>query len=374
MRFKYTVEAARDADKAKNGHNAKLSRRQVHPSGQNVMHGTCGFHAHRRQPLHVSVFAFDGISPFFLTFPLRVFREVQALAPNPPVELDIFGLARGPIRLEAIDPLTLELRHDLQVLTEADIVIIPSWHGVDVPVPSALVAALRLAYARGALVVGLCLGVFVLGRCGLLDHRAATTTETFAHAFSLHFPLAYLNPGVLYVCQDRVMTSAGRASAMDCCLALVEEFFGLELADRIANNLVSPPARYGEHAQAVPARASLSGPDRRVLQLMDWMKSRLREPLRVATLAARANMTPRTLARHFRQMVGATPKAWLTAQRLAYAQTLLEHSRIPIDAIALATGFESTAALRKQFRLTHGVGLRAYRHAHAPTAGACLPG
>lgn len=300
-----------------------------------------------------------------MTFPLRIFREAQALEPSANITLEVFSTATGWITLEAIDPLQLRVRHGLEALARADLVIFPSWPGPDAEVPAALADATRDAHTRGARIVGLCLGVFAVARMGFLDGRAATVMHEYASDFAKAFPLVPLRPNVLYVTDGRITTSAGRAAAMDCCLSIVEELCGADLVNRIADRLVTAPVRYGDAAQTGRARAPLRDSDRRVLQLADWMRSRLREPIRVDVLALRANMSARSFTRHFRRLMGTSPKVWLMRERLNFARSLLQEGHLSVKAVADAAGFATTAALRKQFTAAFRTSPSRYRDSTA---------
>ena len=82
-------------------------------------------------------------------------------------------------------------------------------------------------------------------------------------------------------------------------------------------------------------------------------------------LAARALMSERTFARRFRAETGTTPAAWLTRQRLARAQELLERTHAGVDEIARVAGFGSAAVLRHHFARSLGTSPQAYRRTFA---------
>ena len=80
------------------------------------------------------------------------------------------------------------------------------------------------------------------------------------------------------------------------------------------------------------------------------MLEHLDEPLSVETMAERAAMSPRTLARRFRATTGTTPGQWLVRQRVLLAQRLLETTDDPVELVALRCGFATAAGLRLHFR------------------------
>jgi transcriptional regulator GlxA family with amidase domain len=111
----------------------------------------------------------------------------------------------------------------LEALVDADIVIVPSWRDPAEKPRQALLDALVAAHARGAHVVGLCLGAYVLAYAGLLNgHRAATHWE-LEQDFLSRFPEVQLDTNALYVDDHHLITSAGVAAGLDCCLSIVRQ-------------------------------------------------------------------------------------------------------------------------------------------------------
>ncbi|MED5621637.1 GlxA family transcriptional regulator [Ideonella sp. BN130291] len=295
----------------------------------------------------IAVIAFDGISPFHLAVPCLVFGEDRTDAGVPRFDLRVCALQRGPLRTNA--GFTIEAPHGLSALRQADTVIVPSWHDDGEPAPPQLLRALRAAHARGATIVGLCLGAFVLAEAGLLDGRAATTHWHLVPEFARRFPQVPLQPEVLYVDHGDVLTSAGTAAGIDCCLHLLRLRHGAEVANRAARRMVVAPHRQGGQAQYI-AQPVRPVPERdRLSPLLDWLGQNLHRSHRLDDLAQRALMSRRSFTRHFREATGTTLVSWLQHQRLALAQRLLETTNRSVERIAADAGFGSAVALRQQF-------------------------
>lgn len=318
------------------------------------------FSVPRREPAAaaVAVVAFDQISAFHLTVPCAVFEQREAPG-LPAFDLRVCAAEPGPLRTSA--GFTVQADHGLRELARADIVVVPSWRDTSEPAPPALLRALRQAHARGALVVGLCLGAFVLAEAGLLDGRAATTHWMWADDFSARYPRVRLDRDVLYVDAGDVVTSAGTAAGIDCCLHVLRRRWGAEAANSVARRLVVPPHRQGGQAQYVeqPVPASV-GADR-LSGVLAWVSAHLDRAHDLDSLAARAAMSRRTFTRHFRQATGGTVGQWLLSQRLALAQRLLETSDAPVETIAAQAGFGTPLSLRQHFRRALKVSPSAYR-------------
>ena len=280
---------------------------------------------------------------------------------------EVFGLERPEFehplyrfRVAQIEPGMLRSRGGLQLradgglglLNRADLVIVPGWRGTDAP--EALQRALRRAHARGAQLLSICTGAFVLAEAGLLDGLEATTHWRYVPAFRERFPKVAWLADVLYVDTGSIVTSAGSAAGIDACLHVVRRHHGSAVANLVARTMVTPPHRQAGQAQFIPmpvgpATRSSLGP------VLDWARARLDKPLRVGDMAGRAAMSERNFLRHFSAQVGIGPKEWLRRERVAAAQALLERSSQRLEAVAQAVGFGSAAALRAAFRQTIGV-------------------
>jgi transcriptional regulator GlxA family with amidase domain len=230
--------------------------------------------------------------------------------------------------------------------------------------PPELLAALRRAVDRGAWVLSVCSGAFVLGEAGLLDGRRCTTHWRNAAELSRRFPRAVIDPNVLYVDDAPVITSAGTGAGIDACLHLVRRLQGSRVANGIARRMVVPPHRDGGQAQYInrPLGEGANGNSTGSLApVLDWMALSLGQPLSVSDMAAQAHMSPRTFARRFTQETGTTPLRWLTSQRVLLAQQLLEDTDDTVDAIAEHVGFGNAATLRHHFRAWRDTTPDAYR-------------
>ncbi|MGF6481461.1 helix-turn-helix domain-containing protein [Paraburkholderia sp. JPY419] len=299
-------------------------------------------------PRHVvAVVAFDRISPFHLSVPCVVFGEDRRGGGVPAFDFRVCAVETGALATTA--GFSIAVTHGLEALADAHTIIVPSWRDPDETPSAALLDALRAAHARGALLVGLCLGAFVLAAAGILDGRPASTHWAWADDFARRYPRVRLDPDVLYVDDGNVLTSAGTAAGLDCCLHVLRKICGARVANHVARRLVVSPHRQGGQAQYVQQPMPPNPRGDRLSGLLDWVSGNLAAPHTLDTLAARALMSRRTFTRRFRLATGTTVGAWLLAQRLARAQQLLESTDESVEAIATGAGFGSAASLRQHF-------------------------
>ena len=313
----------------------------------------------------VAVLALDGVIPFELSIPSRLFGAATTDDGTPLYEVVTCTVDGGPVRTAADFAITVE--HDASVLATADTVVIPSptgevcWTGA---LPADVAAALATV-RPGTRLVSICLGAYVLGAAGLLDDRPATTHWMHSGLFRERFPRVRVNEDVLFVDDGDVLTSAGAAAGVDLCLHIVRRDHGSAVANVVARRCVVPPWRDGGQAQYVsrpvhePAASATA-------VARAWALSRLGEPVALDEWASRAGMSRRTFTRRFRAEAGMSPGQWLTRQRVELARDLLETTDLAVDVVAAKAGFGTAAAMRHHLRAALGTSPMSYRRTFQP--------
>lgn len=308
---------------------------------------------------NVAAVLLDGVNPFELGVVCEVFGIDRSDDGLPSYDFAVAS-ADGPT-VRSSTGFALQVEHGLERLETADLIAVPAGSSyVSREFPPELLDALRRGVDRGARVLSVCSGVFVLAAAGLLDGRHAAVHWKHAEELTRQYPHLTVEPDVLYVDEDPVITSAGTAAGIDACLHLVRKEQGPEVANKIARRMVVPPHRDGGQAQYIERPLPRPGGDT-VSEVLVWMERHLDEETTVEQLAARAHMSPRTFARRFQQETGTTPYRWILGQRVLLAQRLLEATDETVDAIAGRTGFGNAAALRHHFVRAVGTTPQAYR-------------
>ncbi|MDC9813717.1 transcriptional regulator FtrA [Rhizobium binxianense] len=292
------------------------------------------------------------------------------------ITAEIFGLSRpeaGPnwyrfesVALEdrslrACGGLIVAATGSAEDLHHAGTVIVPGWRGPDAPVPQRMCDELVRAHERGARIVSICGGAFVLAAAGLLDGRRATTHWQFAKTLAERYPSIEVEADRLYIDDEDILTSAGSSAGIDLCLHIVRSDFGARLANSVARRLVMYSHRQGGQAQFVEQPVPVEYEAHRLSSLLDHVRADLAASHNIASLADKAGMSLRTFQRRFRSLTGLPPLKWIMKERLEYSRVLLETSRVSLDEIAVATGLGSSENLRLQFAQTYGVSPLNYR-------------
>lgn len=316
------------------------------------------------KPGRVALLAYDGVSMFEFSVACEVFGRTGSDAP----QLPWYGLAvcadQPAVRFD--NGMTLQVPHRLTKARSADTIILPP---CDEPtsVSDAVLTAIHRAHARGARIVSLCTGAFVLARTGLLDGRTAVTHWADCDRFEQQFPNVILDPDVLYVDEGDVLTSAGSAASIDLCLYVVRRDLGADVATQLARRLVVQPHRDGGQAQYIDSPMPTAAAAEPFAATLAWMTEHLDEELTIAELADRTAMSPRSFARHFVAATGSTPYQWLLRQRISEAQRLLERTDLPVEVVAERVGLGNATNLRKHFHRQVRTSPNAYRRSFQTT-------
>ncbi|MEJ8669850.1 MULTISPECIES: GlxA family transcriptional regulator [unclassified Streptomyces] len=322
------------------------------------------------RPHRVAVLALDGLLPFELGIPHRIFGrpkdaegrhlyEVVTCSIRPP----------GPVRTDA--DFDIQVGSGPETLATADTVIIPASYELGPVFEEGVLTgelAAALAHIRpGTRLASICTGVYVLAAAGLLDGRPATTHWADAERFQRLFPRIKVDADVLFIDEGDVLTSAGVAAGIDLCLHMVRRDHGTAIANEVARRTVVPPHRDGGQAQYIhrpvpdPQQASTTS-------ARAWALGRLHEPIQLRDMAEQESMSVRTFTRRFREEAGVSPGQWLTQQRVERARHLLESTDLSVDQVAADAGFGTAQSMRQHLQTALGVTPTNYRRTFRTTS------
>lgn len=238
----------------------------------------------------------------------------------------------------------------LPELSAKDLVLVPGWRAPTLAgtgsISTIALDWLRAHHAAGGTVASVCAGADALGRAGLLDGRRCTTHHDVQDELARRYPRAQVIRDVLYVVDDRVVTSAGIASGIDLALHLIATRHGPALAARIARTMVVYARRNGDERQASVLLRHRSHVNETVHRVQDIIESRMTERLSLAELAHLTGCSQRTVTRLFGRATGMTPLRYQQALRLERAEHLIGQGAT-VESAARSVGFEDARMLRR---------------------------
>lgn len=235
-------------------------------------------------------------------------------------------------------------------LRPVDLVVVPGWRSPVEPYAPRLSpetsARLRAHHAAGGTVASVCSGADALGQAGLLDGRRFTTHHELAGRLGQRYPRATLVEDVLFVEDERVITSAGIASGIDLALHLVATAHGPQAAARVARSMVVFARRNGDALQESAMLRHRSHLDDATHRAQDVIDARFAEALPLDGLARQVGVSERTLTRGFVAATGLTPLRYQQVLRLERAEHLIGNGS-SVEQAAHAVGFTDARMLRR---------------------------
>lgn len=295
--------------------------------------------------INVAVVVYSGISMFHLSVPTVIFKD--AIDKESPL-FDVKICAETTGNMQFANGLGFVVEHDLSIISSADIVIFPSW-SPEVK-PSKPLIELLTSLGHKQMIVGLCLGAYALGHAGLLNFKRATTHWKMSDDFPVQFPEVSFESNPLYIVQDNIITSAGSAAAIDCCLFIVKHYYGSKVANQIARMMVASPERSGGQNQYIEQPTLQKASDQRLAKLIAHIQSNLTDDYSIAWVASYCSMSVRSFSRYFLANQGSSFNAWLTNLRLSRSQELLESTSLSVTDVSQQAGFRSEQIFRKHFK------------------------
>lgn len=320
------------------------------------------------KPHRVAAFVHPPVSSFELGCVVEIFGRQR-----PELGIDWYDFAiaaEQPGLVAATGGVSIAVEKGLKELDSADTIVIPSWD-TGAPAPENVLRALRAAHRRGARLLSICSGAFLLAEAGLLDHRRAATHWMYADRLQARFPLVGVDPDVLYVDDSDIVTAAGSAAGLDMMLHVVRRDHGASTCNAVARRLNIPPWRDGGQSQFA-LRPVPEVKDSRLSAVISWMRLHSTEDLKIRDLAKRSAMSARTFFRRFREATGKTPYDWLISERVAVAKELLETGRLSVDQVAFEAGFGAPETLRHHFKRIVGCTPIDYRQRFGPIGPSAL--
>ncbi|MDT0468214.1 GlxA family transcriptional regulator [Streptomyces gibsoniae] len=315
------------------------------------------------RPHRVVVLALDGLLPFELGIPHRIFGQPKDASGRHLYEVLTCSVRPpGPVETEA--DFAVHVPHGPEALATADTVVVPASYELGPVFEQGVLSddlAAAFAHIRpGTRLASICTGVYVLAATGRLDGRPATTHWAEAEHFQRLFPRIKVDANVLFIDDGDVLTSAGVAAGIDLCLHMVRRDHGTAVANDVARRMVVPPHRDGGQAQYIHRPV----PDPQLATTTaarSWALGRLHEPIQLRDMAEQEAMSVRTFTRRFREEVGVSPGQWLARQRVERARHLLESTDLSIDQVARDSGFGTAQSMRQHLQAALGVTPTVYR-------------
>ena len=248
-------------------------------------------------------------------------------------------------------------------LARCDLLLLVAGFGLEDHATPRLLSSLRRLCKSGAVIAAIDGAPWLLAQAGLLDGHVATTHWEDLDAFATRFPQIDTRKD-RFVSSPPFATSGGAAPGLDMMLFLIAERFGRPLADRVASAFLYDPLAAGPQRPSAPADPIRRNPQ--IARALNIMSQTIDVPLSIGEIARQVSLSVRSLEQRFSNHLDMSPHAYYLRVRLNEALRLATDTDMPVQEIALATGFSSQTSFSRAFRRIHGNSVRSVRSAAPP--------
>ena len=203
-------------------------------------------------------------------------------------------------------------------------------------------------------------GAWILGKAGLIDGKSVTTHWEDLEDFSDYFRQAEVQPDRFVIDKD-VITIGGASPTFDFMLHLIRSRIGYPAALEVASVFVYDETHFSTDAQPLVSLGLLNDFEPRVTRAIRIMESNLDEPIAVTSVAKKLNISSRRLENLFQQHLQTTPGAYYLNLRLLRARKYVTDTLLPMQEIAIRTGFNSLSSFSRSFKKSYRSSPSAYR-------------
>lgn len=316
----------------------------------------------------VSIVGFPGALASAITGMIDLFRlagvtwaRIQGREPERHFEVQLLTEDGGPCC--CLNGVSLLANGSIQDTEPGELILVPTIGGPILPTlenAGVLLDWLRRQAAAGHEIASNCTGAFLLAEAGLLDGRKATTHWGFSDLFRQRYPQVECHPEQLVTVDGPIACAGGGTAWWDLGILLIERYAGAQVARELAKAFVIDAGRRSQAPYAA-LQTKRYHQDEAILALQDWLDQRYSHPLATDDLVRQSGLSSRSLLRRFKAATGETPQHYLQALRIEAAKSQLESSRLPVERITQAVGYEDVSSFSRLFRRQTGLTPSDYR-------------
>lgn len=204
-----------------------------------------------------------------------------------------------------------------------------------------LINWINKCYKVGATVCSLCNGAFLLGQTGLLDGRNCTTHWKRTEQLQKKFPFAKVHENILYIEDDRIISSAGATSGVDVALHVLNKLKDDRFVYTISRELVIYNRRSGNQLQKSIYTNYRNHMHKGIHKVQDFILKNTHVKTSLPQLSEIANMSDRNFTRVFKRETGLTVNEFITSVRKEKINELIKNPDMSRSQIASECGLKS---------------------------------
>lgn len=257
---------------------------------------------------------------------------------------------------------------NIQELSKTDIIVIPPIKGDKIQEAIeqnlAFLPWIVEQYQKGAEVVSLCLGAFILGASGLVDNKSCVTHWRAADQFKKHFPKTHLLTDKILTDEERIYTGGGAFSSANLVLYLIEKMVDRETAVYCSKHFQIDMSRVSQ-SPFIIFKGQRNHEDKLIKQAQDFIEQNYQGEFTVDQLATQLFVNRRTLERRFKKATGNTLSEYMQRVRVEVAKRNFEQAPFPVKEVMYKVGYSDAKSFRKLFKKHVGLSPIEYKKRYA---------
>lgn len=244
-----------------------------------------------------------------------------------------------------------------------DLVIIPALHGdifKSTELNKGLVPWIIDQYTRGAEVMSLCTGAFLLASTGLLKGRRCATHWIHATEFRDRYPDVQLVDDKIMTDEGGIYTSGAAYSYLNLILYYIEKHVSRDVAILIAKIFALDMGRSSQ-SQFIIFQGYKHHNDESVLKAQEFIEDNYQQKITVDEIAMHVSLGRRNFERRFKTATSNSVFEYMQRVKVEAAKKQLEGSRKTINEVMYEIGYTDVKAFRDVFRKVVGMSPGEYR-------------
>lgn len=218
-------------------------------------------------------------------------------------------------------------------------------------------AYLRKLFTHGVTMGAISGGVFPMIRAGLGKETTISVHWCYRNAFESEFPEVTASDQVIEI-GNRLVTASGAAAAFELALHLIENRLTPAIAKEVAHWFQHPIMRKTNVPQAAPTYIE-SGKDAElpdaIIKAIKILGRDISQPVTIADVAKDLDVSPRHLARSFKNATGLSPSHYYRKMRMDAARQIVMYTNDRLPDVAASVGYVNYRAFNKHYQVAFGV-------------------
>ena len=315
---------------------------------------------------HVSILVPESAVLAAIDDPRHVFSQVNSFAKAagklPVFDIKLVGLS-NEVRLHD-GAFSVHSDLILNEVEKTDLIFVPAFYGETkkfLETNKNFIPWIIEQNERGAEVVSLCVGAFMLAKTGLLDGKKCSTHWQAADEFRAMFPAVDLQTDKIITEQDGIYTSGGATSYFNLLIYLVEKFTNRETAILTAKVFAIDLERDNQTHFTI-FKGQNNHTDGEIKKAQNFIETNFQTRITTDELADKFAISRRSFERRFKKATNNTVNEYVQRVKIEAAKKIFETTRKNITETMFDVGYSDTKTFRGIFKKITGMTPIDYRN------------